>query len=191
MARRRGLPYSLSRPGRPRLHAARSGVKNDFPQIETLTRRAFAHMVAMVHVANNREHQKTDPKVGGHPAGCASSLDFLAALHLGVRQAGDFICCKPHAAPDDHALHHALGLFRHPNGSWFSESEAEALMHRLRAFPTDGEPVFQSYHSQFDPDSWRFLPSGSVGIPPVAAVYLALAYGYARQHGWEIDEPHF
>ena len=93
--------------------------KNDFSKIETLTRRAFAHMVAMIHLANHRDHDKTDPKVGGHPAACASSLDFLAALHLGVRQPGDFVCCKPHASPDDHALHHALGLFRHTDGSWF------------------------------------------------------------------------
>jgi pyruvate dehydrogenase E1 component len=166
--------------------------KPDLTQIERITRRAFAHMVAMIHVANHREDaDKTDPKVGGHPAACASSLDFLAALHLHVRQPGDYICCKPHASPTDHALHHAMGLFRHQDGRWFEEAEAEAVMHRLRSFPHDGAPVFQSYHSEFDPDRWRFLPSGSVGIPPVAAVYLALAYRYARQHGWDVEEPHF
>jgi pyruvate dehydrogenase complex dehydrogenase (E1) component len=70
----------------------------DFPLIERITRRAFAHMVAMIHVANNRDDaDKTDPKVGGHPAACASSLDFIAALHLVVREPGDFVCCKPHA----------------------------------------------------------------------------------------------
>ncbi len=164
----------------------------DYPLLARITRRAFAHMVAMIHVANHRpDADKTDPKVGGHPAACASSLDFLAALHLVVREPGDFVCCKPHASPADHALHHALGLFRHADGSWFGDDDAEAVMHRLRAFPVDGEPVFQSYHAEADPDSWRFLPSGSVGIPPVAAVYLALAYRYARQHGWDVDEPHF
>ncbi|MBX3462319.1 MAG: pyruvate dehydrogenase [Planctomycetes bacterium] len=166
--------------------------KPDFPLLERITRRAFAHMVAMIHVANHRpDADKTDPKVGGHPAACASSLDFLAALHLHVREPGDFVCCKPHASPVDHAMHHALGLFRHPDGRWFDEAEAEAVMHRLRSFSHDGAPVFQSYHAEGDPDSWRFLPSGSVGIPPVAAVYLALAYRYARQHGWDVDEPHF
>ena len=166
--------------------------KPDFPLLERITRRAFAHMIAMIHVANHRDDaDKTDPKVGGHPAACASSLDFLAGLHLHVREPGDVVCCKPHASPVDHALHHALGLFRHPDGRWFGEEEAEAVMHRLRSFPHDGAPVFQSYHAEADPDSWRFLPSGSVGIPPVAAVYLALAYRYARQHGWDIDEPHF
>jgi pyruvate dehydrogenase E1 component len=164
----------------------------DFPLLERITRRAFAQMVAMIHVANHRpEADKTDPKVGGHPASCASSMEFLAALHLVVRQPGDFVCCKPHASPADHALHHQLGLFRHKDGRWFDDPTAAAVMHRLRSFSHDGAPVFQSYHAEGDPDGWRFLPSGSVGIPPVAAVYLALAYRYARQHGWDVDEPHF
>ncbi len=170
----------------------KSAGQPDFPLIERITRRAFAHMVAMIHVANDRaDADKTDPKVGGHPASCASSLDFLATLHLLVREPGDFVCCKPHASPADHALHHALGLFRHPDGQWFRDDEAQAVMHRLRSFAHDKKPVFQSYHSEFDPDAWRFFPSGSVGIPPVAAVYQALAYRYARQHGWDVDEPHF
>jgi pyruvate dehydrogenase E1 component len=170
----------------------KSASKPDFAVIERIARRAFAHMVAMIHVANERpDADKTDPKVGGHPAACASSLDFLAALHLVVREPGDFVCCKPHASPVDHAMHHALGLFRHADGQWFDDAASEAVMHRLRSFSHDGAPVFQSYHAEGDPDSWRFLPSGSVGIPPVAAVYLALAYRYARQHGWDVDEPHF
>ncbi|MGK0517382.1 MAG: pyruvate dehydrogenase E1 component [Planctomycetota bacterium] len=169
-----------------------SATKPDFALIQKVARRAFVHMVAMIHVANHRDDaDKTDPKVGGHPAACASSLDFMSALHLAVRQPGDFICCKPHASPIDHSLHHAMGLFRHPDGKWFEEEEAEAVMHRLRSFSHDGKPVFQSYHAEADPDSWHFLPSGSVGIPPVVAVYQALAYRYAKQHGWDIDEPHF
>jgi len=164
----------------------------DFALLERIARRAFAHMVAMIHVANERpDADKTDPKVGGHPAACASSLDFLAALHLRVREPGDFVCCKPHASPADHALNHAIGLFRHRDGRWFTAPEQEAAMWRLRSFAHDGAPVFQSYHAETDPDHWRFLPSGSVGIPPVAAVYLALAYRYARQHAHDVDEPHF
>jgi pyruvate dehydrogenase E1 component len=169
-----------------------SATKPDFALINKVARRAFAHMVAMIHVANHRDDElKTDPKVGGHPAACASSLDFMSALHLAVREPGDFICCKPHSSPIDHSLHHAMGMFRHPDGKWFKEEEAEAVMHRLRSFSHDGKPVFQSYHAEADPDSWHFLPSGSVGIPPVVAVYQALAYRYAQQHGWDIDEPHF
>lgn len=167
-------------------------MKPDSALLQRITRRAFAHMVAMIYRANDRpDADRTDPKVGGHPAACASSLDFMAALHLLVREPHDFICCKPHASPVDHALQHAMGLFRHSDGRWFSEAEQEAVMDRLRAFPTDGQPTFQSYHAEGDPDSFRFLPSGSVGIPPVVAAYLSLAYRYARQHGWEVDEPHF
>ncbi|HEU4420274.1 MAG TPA: pyruvate dehydrogenase, partial [Planctomycetota bacterium] len=112
-----------------------STTPTDFPLIERVARRAFAHMIAMIHLANERpDADKTDPKVGGHPAACASSLDFLAALHLCVRRPGDFVACKPHASPDDHALHHALGLLRHPDGRWFDEAESEAAMTRLRSF---------------------------------------------------------
>jgi len=169
-----------------------SATKPDFALIDKIARRAFAHMVAMIHIANHREDaEKSDPKVGGHPAACASSLDFMSALHLVVREPGDFICCKPHSSPVDHSLHHAMGLFRHPDGKWFDDEDAEAVMHRLRSFSHDGKPVFQSYHAEADPDHWHFLPSGSVGIPPVVAVYQALAYRYARQHGWDVDEPHF
>ncbi len=167
-------------------------MKPDYKLLHRVTRRAFAHLVTMIHIANNREDaDKTDPKVGGHPAACASSLDFMATLHLLVREPHDFICCKPHASPVDHALQHALGLFRHKDGRWFDEQEQEAVMHRLRSFPHDGKPTFQSYHAEADPDGFRFLPSGSVGIPPVVAAYLSLAYRYARQHGWDVDEPHF
>ena len=147
-----------------------SATKTDFALIDQIARRAFAHMVAMIHIANHRaDADKTDPKVGGHPAACASCLDFMAALHLVVRRPGDFICCKPHASPVDHSLHHAMALMRHPDGTWFETEESEAVMHRLRSFSHDGKPVFQSYHAEADPDNWRFLPSGSVGIPPVVA----------------------
>lgn len=164
----------------------------DVPLLESIAKTTFAQTVAMIHAANHRaDAAKTDPKVGGHPASCASSLEILAALHLVVRDAGDFVAGKPHAAPIDHALHHQLGLFRHPDGRWFDDAEGEALMGRLRAFPRDGTPVFQSYHAESDPDSFGFLPTGSVGIPAVAAAYLSLAHRYARQHGEAVGDPQF
>ncbi len=167
-------------------------MKLDYDVLRRIARRAFAQTMAMIHEANARDDvAEGDPKVGGHPAACASSLDLLAALHLVVREPGDYVCCKPHAAPADHALHRLLGLLRHQDGTWFTEPEAEAVMRRLRSFPHDGQPVFQSYHSEFDPDSFHFLPSGSVGIPPVVSVYLALAHRYAKSHGWDLPQPHF
>ncbi len=164
----------------------------DYELISKVVRRAFVHMLAMIHEANRRPNAlATDPKVGGHPAACASSMEILGALHLVMRRAGDYICCKPHASPVDHSLQHQIGLFRDADKRWFSEEECEAVMSQLRAFPRDGQPVFQSYHAESDPDRFHFLPSGSVGIPPVAAVYISLAYRYAVQHGWELEEPHF
>ena len=165
----------------------------NFELLRRITQRSFAQMVAMIYRANHRpDLAEGDPKVGGHPASCASCFDLLAALHLVVREPGDYICCKPHASPVDHALQHALGLFRHRDGTWFDPAEGEAVMDRLRSFPGDGAPVFQSYHAEADPDSFHFLPSGSVGIPPVASVYLGLAHRYARTHGWpDAPAPHF
>lgn len=171
-------------------------MKTDAKTLESINRRAFAQMVTMIYRANHREDAlHTDPKVGGHPAACASCLDFMTALHLLVRQPGDYICCKPHSSPVDHALQHLLGLFREDpqfgGGQWFDDARSEEVMEMLRAFSPEGKPVFQSYHAEADPDSFHFLPSGSVGIPPVAAVYLALAYRYAAQHGWEVEQPYF
>ena len=150
------------------------------PVLERITYRAFAQAMAVIHVANHRDDiQPGDPKVGGHPASCASSMHILSALHLVVREPQDFVCCKPHCSPVDHALHYNLRLFRHnehvdwfageTGGDWFDDREAEKVMWGLRAFPTEENPyVLQSYHARSDPDHFHYLPSGTVGIPPVA-----------------------
>jgi pyruvate dehydrogenase E1 component len=51
--------------------------------------------------------------------------------------------------------------------------------------------VFQSYHSAYDSDHHNFFPSGTVGIPPVNAGYLALAYRFAAEHGYKVPPAHF
>ncbi len=171
---------------------------------ERIANRAFVHMVSMIHLANyGRSPMPGDPKVGGHPASCASALHLLAALHLEVREPQDYICCKPHASPVDHSLQYALGLFRHDkkvdafaestSNDWFTPEQAELAMSTLRKFPTPDSPyVFQSYHAASDPDYWHFLPSGTVGIPPVCSGYLALAHRYAEDHDWEVPaDSHF
>ncbi|MFT5689048.1 MAG: pyruvate dehydrogenase E1 component, partial [Planctomycetota bacterium] len=152
--------------------------------------RAFAQFIHMIWDANNRKNkQPGDPKTGGHPASCASSAHILGALHLAVREPDDYICCKPHASPVDHSLNHLMRLFRgQEEGTWLPDDEAKAVMGRLRKFSENGEPVFQSYHANTDPDAYNFLPSGSVGIPPVVSVYLALAYRYALDHGNQVPE---
>jgi len=152
--------------------------------------RAFAQMIAMIHIANTRKDKHpSDPKVGGHPAACASAFHVLGALHLVVREPQDFVCCKPHASPIDHAYHNLMRLFRREDGTWLTDDEAEAAMTRLRKFAQPGaSDVFQSYHAKSDPDSFHFLPSGTVGIPPVNALFLALAYRYAQDHGFEVPQ---
>ena len=157
--------------------------------------RAFAQTMSMIHEANYRpDARRGDPKVGGHPASCASSMTLLGVLHLYARDVHDYVCCKPHASPVDHTFHHLLQLFRREDDqSYYSAEESKGIMSRLRKFPQPGEePVFQSYHARSDPDSFHFLPSGSVGIPPVVSVYLALAHRYARDHGYEVPpKAHF
>ena len=92
---------------------------------ERIARRAFAQAIAMIHIANNRKDKEPgDPKVGGHPASSASSLHILSALHLICRRPQDYVCCKPHCSPVDHALHHLLQLFRRgQEGQWFTTAE--------------------------------------------------------------------
>lgn len=146
----------------------------------------------MIFLANHREEkEKGDPKVGGHPAACASSLHITGALHLLAKSGFDYIANKPHAAPVDHTYNYMLDLFFKEGLEKFSQEDADQVMHGLRAFPQHGEPVFQSYHSAYDPDHHGFLPSGTVGIPPVNVGYLAHAYRFLRNHGYEVPDAHF
>ncbi len=170
-------------------------MKSDRPKLEVLNRicrRAHYLTTQMIYLANNRDDvQKGDPKVGGHPAACASSLHITGALHLLVKSGFDFVANKPHAAPIDHSYSFLLNLFLKEDLSRFSDSEAEAIMSELRSFPTNGQPVFQSYHSSYDPDHHGFLPSGTVGIPPVNVGYLAHAYRFCKDHQYKVPDAHF
>ncbi len=158
--------------------------------LDSIARRAMIETCAMIHIANHRPTAlPTDPKVGGHPASCSSATHILTSLHCSVREAQDFVCCKPHAAPIDHVLQGMLGLFVHQDKlTWMKSDEVEEVLHRLRMFPSEGETVLQSYHARTDPDAFHFLPSGSVGIPPVVSVYLDLAFQYAKDHSMELPD---
>ncbi|MDE0151868.1 MAG: pyruvate dehydrogenase [Bdellovibrionales bacterium] len=148
----------------------------------------------MILKANSRpDKQKGDPKVGGHSSASTSALHILGALHLVVRRGFDFIVNKPHASPTDHSYHYLLNLLLNKeNNQPLSEKEAEQSMGCLRDFATKDQPyVFQSYHSHYDPDHHNFLPSGTVGIPPVVLGYLALAYNYLRDQGYKTPSAHF
>src|SRR5690606_6259104 len=121
-----------------------STMNHDFDLLDRIDRAALAQMAAMIWRANHRDDAaEGDPKVGGHPAACASCLEVHAAIHFIAKEPQDYFCSKPHAAPMDHALLHQLGMFRHPDGRWFTEDESKAVMDRLRDFSRDGAPVFQ------------------------------------------------
>lgn len=153
-----------------------------------------AHYLAnqMIYQANNRKGKsKGDPKIGGHSSGSSSSIHILGALHLLAKSGFDHIANKPHASPADHAFNYLLDLLIKPDFKKFTQEECDTAMMGLRAFSKNGEPVFQSYHSAWDPDQHNFFPSGTVGIPPVKAGYLALAYRYAKKHGYNVPDAHF
>lgn len=160
--------------------------------LESIARRAHYLATQMIFQANHRkDKEKGDPKVGGHSSASASALHIMGALHLAVKSGFDHIANKPHASPTDHAYNYLLNLFLKSDLSKLSQEEADQAMMGLRAYPKNNEYVFQSYHSAYDSDHHNFFPSGTVGIPPVQAGYMALAYRYAREHGFEVPNAHF
>lgn len=170
-----------------------SSKKDATLEVSTLDRIALrAQYIAtkMIYLANTRkDKEKGDPKVGGHVSASASALHILGALHLVVKTGYDWIANKPHASPADHAYNYLLNLLLDSDLEPLPDSVAADALQRLRQFPTDEHGVvFQSYHSAYDPDHWGFLPSGTVGIPPVHVGYLALAYRYAKDHGYDVPE---
>lgn len=160
--------------------------------LDSVARRAHYLATQMIFQANIRpDKQKGDPKVGGHQSASASALHIMGALHLIVKSGFDFIANKPHASPTDHSYNYLLDLFLNSDLSKFTEEQKNTAMMGLRKYSKNGEPVFQSYHSAYDPDYHNFFPSGSVGIPPVQAGYLALAYRFAKEHNYNVPEAHF
>ncbi len=166
--------------------------KIDTATLNAIARRAHYLANKMIYMANNREDvEKGDPKVGGHSSASSSALHVLGALHLVMKSGYDWVANKPHAAPADHSYNYLMDLFLNEDLSKLTLDEANTAMSNLRAFSQNGEWVFQSYHSAYDPDHHNFFPSGTVGIPPVNAGYLALAYKYAARHGYEVPDAHF
>lgn len=164
--------------------------------LDRIASRVHYMTTQMIYLANHREDKaKGDPKVGGHPAACASSLHITGALHMIAKSGYDYIANKPHAAPVDHTYNYMLDLFfkgaLSADMKKFTLEEANKVMHGLRHFPQNGEPVFQSYHSAYDPDHHGFLPTGTVGIPPVNVGYMAHAYTFLKNHGYEVPNAHF
>lgn len=161
--------------------------------IESIVKSSHYLFNQMIVQANSRSNiNKGDPKVGGHSSACASCVHILGALHLIVKTGHDFIANKPHASPCDHSYNYLLDLLLDKHHRPLSQVEAEKVMYQLRAFPSEENPyVFQSYHSHYDPDHHGFLPSGTVGIPPVMGAYLALAYQFCNHQNYKVPPAHF
>ena len=160
--------------------------------LESIARRAHYFATQMIFQANTRpDKEKGEPKIGGHASGSASALHIMGALHLIVKSGFDHIANKPHASPTDHSYNYLLDLFLNSDLSKLTEEQKNIAMMGLRKYSKNGEPVFQSYHSAYDSDHHNFFPSGTVGIPPVQAGYLALAYRFAREHNYNVPEAHF
>ncbi len=161
----------------------------DYSVLNKICDRAYFMALRMIDIANNRPNiEKGEPKVGGHPSACASSQHILAAIHLVMREPEDYFAFKPHISPMDHAFNCLLHNFRNENNELFSKDQRKLAMHHLRHYSHEGEPVFQSYHAESDPDNFRYFPSGSVGIPPVNALYTSLGYHFAKDHKFELNE---
>jgi len=164
---------------------------NEFTPVERLTRRAFAHMVAMIHVANERpDAERTDPKVAATPPRARAASTSSAPCTSSCGSPATSSAASRTVRPPTRAAPRAR---RVPSPRW-------PLVRRGRGgggdapaaqLQRDGAPVFQSYHARATPTRSASCRRASVGIPPVAAVYLALAHRYARQHGWQVEEPHF
>lgn len=169
----------------PKLEASRD-------VLNKIARRVHYLATQMIYQANHRtDKEKGDPKIGGHISASASALHIMGALHLIVKTGFDHVANKPHASPADHSYNYLLDLFLKSDLSKLSQEECDTAMMGLRHFALNGEPVFQSYHSAYDSDHHNFFPSGTVGIPPVNAGYLALAYRFAKDHGYNVPEAHF
>lgn len=159
--------------------------------LDSIAKRAHYLATQMIFQANIREKDKGDPKIGGHQSASASALHIMGALHLIVKSGFDHIANKPHASPTDHSYNYLLDLFLKSDLSKFSEEDKNTAMMGLRKYSKNGEPVFQSYHSTYDSDHHNFFPSGTVGIPPVQAGYMALAYRFAKEHNYDTPDAHF
>lgn len=166
----------------------------DFDVMNAIARRAHYLANRMIFNANNRSNvEKGDPKIGGHSSASSSALHILGGLHLAMKTGYDWIANKPHASPADHAYNYLLNNLVDHDLNPLTLDQCNTAMNSLRAFPaSDDQWVFQSYHSAYDPDRHNFYPSGTVGIPPVNAGYMALAYKYAERHGFEVPkQAHF
>jgi pyruvate dehydrogenase E1 component len=137
----------------------------DLATLASIERKVLWLSTLMIHHANNVRPNPDKSKIGGHQASSASSVSLITALYFHFLKATDRIAVKPHAAP---ALHAAMYLLGH--------LQREQLT-TLREFGG-----LQSYPSRSKDPFPLDYAGGSMGMPPAATLFSALANDYVRAH---------
>ena len=144
----------------------------DIETLETIERRVLWLATRIIDHANRRG--RTDVKVGGHQASCASMVSLMTALWFGHIGGDDKVAVKPHASPVYHAIKYLTGEL--------NRSYLTTLRERggLQAYPSRTK----------DPDVADYS-TGSVGLGAVAPLFSALARRYVEAHFGELPASRF
>ncbi len=122
--------------------------------LRSIERRVLWLATRMIDEANRRP--KSEVKVGGHQASCASMVSIMTALWFAHIGGEDKVAIKPHASPVYHAIKYLTGEL--------DQSYLTTLRQRggLQAYPSRTK----------DPDVSDFS-TGSVGLGAVAPLFSA------------------
>jgi pyruvate dehydrogenase E1 component len=139
---------------------------NERPDLDTLgeiEQRVLWLSTRIIDAANRRG--RSEIKVGGHQASCASVVSIMTALWFGHIDGADKVAVKPHASPVYHAIKYLTGELE--------PSYLTTLRQRggLQAYPSRTK----------DPDVADFS-TGSVGLGAVAPLFSALTRRYVDDH---------
>lgn len=174
--------------------------QGSFPGDEAIEQRLLAIMrwnaLAMVMRAN-----QANPELGGHIASFASVAEifetgfnhfFRGPLHPG---GGDLLFLQPHSAPGVYARAFLEGRLK--------EDDLKHFRQEVGARDSDAQGLSSYPHPWLMPDFWQ-VPTGSMGLGPISAVYQARFMRYlhhrdiadtGQRHVWgvfgdgEMDEP--
>ena len=135
----------------------------DIETLRTIERRVLWLATRMIDEANRRP--KSEVKVGGHQASCASMVSIMTALWFAHIGGEDKVAIKPHASPVYHAIKYLTGEL--------DQSYLTTLRQRggLQAYPSRTK----------DPDVSDFS-TGSVGLGAVAPLFSAVTRRYVDAH---------
>jgi pyruvate dehydrogenase E1 component len=139
--------------------------------LSALKRQILWHACHMIHAANH-DRPKSEIKVGGHPASCASLAAIMTALYFHVLRPEDRVAVKPHASPVFHAIQYLMG---------------NEPLERLKRYRGLGGA--QSYPSRTkDVDDVDFS-TGSVGLGVAFTGFASLIQDYLAAKPWAAPRP--